>query len=98
MPNTWLHLDIPLSSYTNANHSLNLHHINQMGLIDNNAGQTPGADYYIDNQIIPSVDRIFAVLGKDISGLSSESISQGAQSTLASFGKRPAKKDSPGKK
>ena len=49
VPNTWLHLDIPLSSYTNANHSLNLHHINQMGLIDNNAGETPGADYYIDN-------------------------------------------------
>jgi hypothetical protein len=49
VPNTWLHLDIPISSYAAANATLNLHHINQMGIIANNAGETPGADYYLDN-------------------------------------------------
>lgn len=44
------------------------------------------ADYYIENQILPSVDRIFAVLGIDTSALSSKSAKNGAQSSLAAFG------------
>ena len=42
-------------------------------------------DYYIDNQIIPSVDRILAVLGVDVKELfSKEKI--GSQATLEGFG------------
>lgn len=42
-------------------------------------------DYYIENQIIPSVDRILAVFGIDVAGLvSKEKPSQ--QQTLGSFG------------
>jgi len=48
-PNTWLHLDMPISAFHTANPGMDLTKIQQIGLIDNNAGETPGADYYIDN-------------------------------------------------
>ncbi|RLE47365.1 hypothetical protein DRJ25_02585, partial [Candidatus Woesearchaeota archaeon] len=40
-------------------------------------------EYYVQNQIIPGVDRIFAVFGIDIKDVVSK---EGEQSTLASFG------------
>ena len=43
--NTWIHLDIPLSQFS----GLDLTTIHQIGLIDNNPGETSGADYYLDN-------------------------------------------------
>ena len=44
-PNTWVHLDIPLTQFT----GLDLSSIHQLGLINNNPGETPPADFYLDN-------------------------------------------------
>jgi hypothetical protein len=45
----WMGLDMPLSSFTAATPALNLSSIQQIGLIGNNPGETPGSDFYIDN-------------------------------------------------
>lgn len=47
--NTWIYLDIPMSQFAAANPLMDFYHINQLGWIINNPGETPGADYYIDN-------------------------------------------------
>ena len=49
VPNTWVHLDLPLSQFKAANPALDLTTIHQLGLINNNPGETPPADYYLDN-------------------------------------------------
>jgi hypothetical protein len=49
VPNTWIGLNMPLSEFTSATPALNLASIQQIGLIANDAGETPGADYYLDN-------------------------------------------------
>ena len=46
---SWIGLDMPLSQFKTATPALNLGAIQQIGLIANNAGETPGSDYYLDN-------------------------------------------------
>ena len=49
VPNTWVHLDIPMSQFVAAQPLLNLHSIQQLGwIINGSPGVTP-ADYYVDN-------------------------------------------------
>ena len=47
--NTWISLNLPLSQFKTAQPLLNFGHIQQLGWIINNPGETSPADYYIDN-------------------------------------------------
>ena len=47
--NGWIGLDMSLAQFKIANPALNLDFIKQIGWIDNNAGASTPADYYIDN-------------------------------------------------
>jgi hypothetical protein len=47
--NGWISLNLPLTQFLAATPSLNLHYIQQLGWIINNAGEDSPADYYLDN-------------------------------------------------
>jgi len=49
--NSWLSLNFSLAQFEATTPALNLHSIQQIGLICNNPGEDAGNDYYIDNMI-----------------------------------------------
>jgi hypothetical protein len=56
--NSWLSLNFSLAQFQATTPALNLHSIQQIGLICNNPGEDAGNDYYIDNMIFVAATNV----------------------------------------